>query len=134
MAYSGKGRSGAGDHFTGQSWQDFEGLSSNGRQMKQADKRYVRDLSGQAFWNMRKEDDPKFWDIKPEDYPTPAYYHQPKQAKVVPITEDVGEDIQDAQDGFAPSVNIPTQEKKERIFLTLKEGNVFRKMYEKFVK
>lgn len=135
MAWADRGRSGIGDNFSdnenGHTWQDFGGLSPNGRQMKQADKRYIHDISGAQYWSERKQGDEAFYNIKPEDYPTPSYYHQPKQAKVVSI---VDEDTQDAQDSSAPSVNILTKEKKESIFLTLKEGNIFRKMYEKFVK
>lgn len=128
--YGSRGRSGVGDQFTGKSWQDFEQLSPNGRQMKQADKRYIHDISGAQYWSERRQGDEAFYDIKPEDYRTPSYYHQPKQAKVVPITEDVEEE----NVLCIPSVNIPTQEKKDSIFLTLKEGNIFRKIYEKFVK
>lgn len=129
--YGSKGRSGVGAQFTGENWQDFEQLSPNGRQMKQEDKRYVRDLSGQAFWNMRKEADPRFYDIKPEDYPTPSYYHQPKQAKAVPIPEELFDRIDTL---IEKAEENEQNQKKESIFLTLKEGNVFRKMYEKFVK
>lgn len=137
MVWADRGRSGIGDNFSdnenGHTWQDFDGLSPNGQQVKEENKEYIRSLSGQAYWSTRKQGDEAFYNIKPEDYPTPAYYHQPKQAKVVPIVEAV-EDIEEAKDIFTSSVNTLTQEKKESIFLTLKEDNFFRKIYEKFVK
>lgn len=139
MAWSGRGRSGIGDSFSdnenGHTWQDFDGLSPNGREVKENNKEFIRSLSGEAYWSTRKQGDEAFYDIKPEDYRTPAYYHQPKQAKdqLEAETEAVEDQFIEVDDKPSDIIYMNPEE-KESIFLTLKEENIFRKIYEKFVK
>lgn len=129
--YLSTGRSGIGNQFSdnenGHTWQDLSGITPNGRQIKQEDKRYVRDLSGQAFWNMRKEDNPEFYDIKPEDYKCPSYYHLPRKPK--PVAENIAEAVQTVEENETLCID---KKEKVSVFLTLREDNIFRKIYEKY--
>lgn len=54
-----KGRSGIGDTNIQGTWEDWDGLSPNGRQYKNAITQETRNLSGQEYWNARKADYPK---------------------------------------------------------------------------
>jgi hypothetical protein len=56
--WAGKGRSGIGDTNTQGTWEDWDGLSPNGRQYKNAITQETRNLSGQEYWNARKADYP----------------------------------------------------------------------------
>lgn len=58
MAWKGKGRSGIGDMNIQGTWEDWDGLSPNGRQYKNAITQETRNLSGQEYWNARKADYP----------------------------------------------------------------------------
>lgn len=53
-----KGRSGIGDANIQCTWEDWDGLSPNGRQYKNAITQETRNLSGQEYWNARKADYP----------------------------------------------------------------------------
>ena len=57
--WTGKGRSGIGDTNLQGTWEDWDGLSPNGRQYKNAITQETRNLSGQEYWNARKADYPK---------------------------------------------------------------------------
>jgi len=57
--WTGKGRSGIGDTNIQGTWEDWDGLSPNGRQYKNAITQETRNLSGQEYWNARKADYPK---------------------------------------------------------------------------
>lgn len=91
--YNSTGRSGIGEAFTGETykghtWQDIGGVSPNGRQYMSEVTGQPNNLSGSAYWEMRK-DLPDMLDsatvITAESYKTPSYYHQPKKAKPVEI-------------------------------------------------
>jgi hypothetical protein len=56
--WTGKGRSGIGDTSIQGTWEDWDGLSPNGRQYKNAITQETRNLSGQEYWNARKADYP----------------------------------------------------------------------------
>ena len=56
--WTGKGRSGIGDTNIQGTWEDWDGLSPNGRQYKNAITQETRNLSGQEYWNARKADYP----------------------------------------------------------------------------
>ena len=56
--WTGKGRSGIGDTNIQGTWEDWDGLSPNGRQYKNALTQETRNLSGQEYWNARKADYP----------------------------------------------------------------------------
>ena len=58
MSWTGKGRSGIGDTNIQGTWEDWDGLSPNGRQYKNAITQETRNLSGQEYWNARKADYP----------------------------------------------------------------------------
>ena len=57
--WTSKGRSGIGDTNIQGTWEDWDGLSPNGRQYKNAITQETRNLSGQEYWNARKADYPK---------------------------------------------------------------------------
>lgn len=57
--WKGKGRSGIGDTNIQGTWEDFDGLSPNGRQYKNAITQECRNLSGSDYWFARKADYPK---------------------------------------------------------------------------
>lgn len=60
MVWRGKGRSGIGEQYLtdegwqGASWEDWENLSVNGRQVKNPLTGEPRDLSGMEYWHIRK--------------------------------------------------------------------------------
>lgn len=124
-----KGRSGVGDQFTGKSWDESFGLSDNGRQWKNEHAGEQRNLAGADYWHQRKALSPNHTaeNIRWDSYKCPSYYHQPKQEKAVPKEEIEEQPVE------TEAIIMP-QQKKESIFLTLKEENIFRKIYEKFVK
>lgn len=62
MVWGGKGRSGIGDQYTGGTWEDWEGLSTNGRQYKNQLTQETRNLSGSEYWHARKADNPSMFD------------------------------------------------------------------------
>lgn len=57
--WKGKGRSGIGDTNIQGTWEDWDGLSPNGRQYKSAITQETRNLSGADYWHARKADYPK---------------------------------------------------------------------------
>ncbi|MGL5013069.1 MAG: hypothetical protein ACRC6V_02105 [Bacteroidales bacterium] len=69
MAWKGVGRSGIGDQTIIGEYEDWDGLSMNGRQFKNRLTQETRDLSGADYWYQRKALEPKL----AEDIPT--YVH-----------------------------------------------------------
>jgi hypothetical protein len=67
--WKGVGRSGIGDQTIIGEYEDWDGLSMNGRQFKNRLTQETRDLSGADYWHQRKALEPKL----PEDIPT--YVH-----------------------------------------------------------
>ena len=59
MVWSGKGRSGIGDTSIQGTWEDWDGLSPNGRQYKNKITQETRNLSGADYWHTRKADYPR---------------------------------------------------------------------------
>lgn len=49
-----RGRSGVGDSFTGETYEDIEGLTPNGRQWINPLTKETRNLSGANYWHLRK--------------------------------------------------------------------------------
>lgn len=66
MSWKGTGRSGYGEQAILGDYDDWDGLSMNGRQWKSRLTKETRDLSGADYWHMRKALEPKM----PEDIPT----------------------------------------------------------------
>ena len=64
--WKGCGRSGYGDQAILGDYDDWDGLSMNGRQWKNRETKETRDLSGADYWHQRKAVEPKM----PEDIPT----------------------------------------------------------------
>lgn len=70
MVWRGKGRSGIGDQYltdepmSGASYEDWDGVSMNGRQFKNAFTQEVRDLSGNEYWKARKANNPTECDLE----------------------------------------------------------------------
>lgn len=58
MVWGGKGRSGIGDTNIQGTWEDWDGLSPNGRQYKNKLTQETRNLSGNDYWHLRKADFP----------------------------------------------------------------------------
>tara|TARA_Y100000114_G_C11764120_1_gene332313 strand:- start:17564 stop:18214 length:651 start_codon:yes stop_codon:yes gene_type:complete len=56
--WNGKGRSGIGDTNIQGTWEDWGGLSPNGREYKNALTQEARNLSGADYWHVRKADTP----------------------------------------------------------------------------
>lgn len=57
--WASKGRSGYGDATLQGDYDDWQGLSRNGRQWKNPATMQTRNLSGAAYWSLRKQDTPK---------------------------------------------------------------------------
>lgn len=66
MTWKGTGRSGIGDQTIIGEYDDWDGLSMNGRQWKNRLTKETRDLSGADYWHQRKALEPKI----PDDIPT----------------------------------------------------------------
>lgn len=66
MSWKGTGRSGYGEQTILGDYDDFDGLSMNGRQWKNRLTKETRDLSGADYWHQRKALEPKML----EDIPT----------------------------------------------------------------
>ena len=64
--WKGTGRSGYGEQTILGDYDDFDGLSMNGRQWKNRLTKETRDLSGADYWHQRKALEPKML----EDIPT----------------------------------------------------------------
>ena len=64
--WKGTGRSGIGEQTILGDYDDWDGLSMNGRQWKNRQTKETRDLSGSDYWHQRKAIEPKM----PEDIPT----------------------------------------------------------------
>lgn len=64
--WKGQGRSGIGDQTIIGEYEDWDGLSMNGRQWKSPHTQETRDLSGADYWHQRKALEPKV----AEDIPT----------------------------------------------------------------
>ena len=64
--WKGTGRSGYGEQTILGDYDDWHGLSMNGRQWKNRETKETRDLSGSDYWHQRKAIEPKM----PEDVPT----------------------------------------------------------------
>jgi len=58
MVWNGKGRSGIGDKSINGTWDDWDGLSPNGKQFKNPLTKEIRNLSGAEYWSARKADNP----------------------------------------------------------------------------
>ena len=64
--WKGTGRSGIGSQSISGGYDDWDGLSMNGRQFKSRETKETRDLSGADYWHQRKALEPKML----EDIPT----------------------------------------------------------------
>lgn len=62
--YGGEGRSGHHREYVGNHWDDWNGVSANGRQFKNAFTQEVRDLSGAEYWKSRKANNPSECDLE----------------------------------------------------------------------
>lgn len=114
--------------------------SHNGREFKSAVTGQVVSYSGADYWWARKQLPNKLdsaSEIRWDTYKTRSYYHQPRVKKpdVVEAIEEQQENI--SQETLDTDQTIPhniQQEDKESIFLTLKDENVFKQIYIKYMK
>lgn len=81
--WKGIGRSGIGDQTIIGEYEDFDGLSMNGRQWKNRLTQETRDLSGADYWHQRKALEPKM----AEDIPTFVHGRANVSAFADPITK-----------------------------------------------
>ncbi len=137
--WNSKGRSGHHEQYVGNHYTDWDGVSQNGRQYKSSVTGQTVNLEGQAYWSLRKQLPNKLdsaSDIRWDTYRTPSYYHLKREVVQKPETiEEQQENI--SQETLDTEHTIPQntqQEEKESIFLTLKDGNVFKQMYIKYMK
>lgn len=137
--WNSEGRSGHHEQYVGSHYTDWSGISPNGRQYKSSVTGQTVNLEGQAYWSLRKQLPNKLdsaSEIRWDSYKTPAFYHSPrKQKPVVESPKEKQENIsQETLDTDNPIPHNTQQEEKESIFLTLKDGNVFKQMYIKYMK
>ena len=83
MSWKGTGRSGYGDQSILGDYNDWDGLSMNGRQFKNRETKETRDLSGADYWHQRKALEPKM----PGDIPTYVNGRPNIQAFAEPVTK-----------------------------------------------
>ena len=83
MSWKGTGRSGYGDQAILGDYNDWDGLSMNGRQWKSRETKETRDLSGADLWHQRKALEPKML----EDIPTYVNGRPNIQAFAEPVTK-----------------------------------------------
>lgn len=81
--WKGTGRSGYGDQAILGDYDDWDGLSMNGRQFKNRETKETRDLSGADYWHQRKALEPKML----EDIPTYVNGRPNIQAFAEPVTK-----------------------------------------------
>lgn len=124
-----KGRSGYGDQSINGNYDDWSGLSMNGRQWKNELTGETRQLAGADFWHKRKELSPNHpaENIRWDSYKCPGYYHLPRKPK--PVVENTIENVQTAEENETLCID---KKEKVSVFLTLREDNIFRKIYEKY--
>lgn len=83
MSWKGTGRSGYGDQAILGDYDDWDGLSMNGRQWKSRETKETRDLSGADLWHQRKALEPKML----EDIPTYVNGRPNIQAFAEPVSK-----------------------------------------------
>jgi hypothetical protein len=83
MSWKGTGRSGIGEQSINGQYDDWDGLSMNGRQFKSRETKETRDLSGADYWHQRKALEPKML----EDIPTYVNGRPNIQAFVDPVAK-----------------------------------------------
>ena len=81
--WKGTGRSGYGDQAILGDYDDWDGLSMNGRQWKSRETKETRDLSGADYWHQRRALEPKML----EDIPTYVNGRPNIQAFAEPVTK-----------------------------------------------
>lgn len=144
-------RSGIGATVEDGTQEDWTNISPNGRQVRSAITGQINDLSGASYWEMRKELPDRLStasEIAWNTYPIPSYYHKvdrSKQSNVAQENEGFGGNLEhntyhnsevvtetvntEMVDTDEEVVYSSPQQDKESVFLSLSEGNVFRKMY-----
>ncbi len=132
-------RAGCGQAYEAGTRDSWGEISHNGREFKSAVTGQVTSYSGADYWWARKQLPNKLdsaSDIRWDTYRTPSYYHLKREAVQAPeIIEKQQENI--PQETLDTEQTIPhnkQQEEKESIFLTLKDGNVFKQIYIKYMK
>ena len=101
--WKGTGRSGIGEQTILGNYDDWDGLSMNGRQWKNRETKETRDLSGSDYWHQRKAIEPKM----PEDVPTfvkgrpnISAFAEPEPVRKVKPKKSVADSIDLAQKHF----------------------------------
>lgn len=144
-----KFRSGTGGQYSGNTWEDWSGLSPNGRQYRNAITNETRNLSGAEYWSARKADNARMLNealpshfnkngsanilaYKGDDKPKSSQKkEQPLEYKVFPqqrtydnlekLEKELEERLESEQIGIEEfeELNYHLQEKKERAWRNL---------------
>lgn len=107
--WKGTGRSGYGDQAILGDYDDFDGLSMNGRQWKSRLTKETRDLSGADYWHMRKALEPKMLEDIPtfvNGRPNIAAFAEPEQKPKIKKKKSVADSIDLAERHFQRLENM----------------------------
>lgn len=103
MSWKGTGRSGIGNQAILGDYNDWDGLSMNGRQWKSRLTKETRDLSGADYWHMRKALEPKMLEDIPtfvNGRPNIAAFAEPEQKPKAKKKKSVADSIDLAEKHF----------------------------------
>lgn len=101
--WKGCGRSGYGDQAILGDYDDWDGLSMNGRQWKNRETKETRDLSGSDYWHQRKAIEPKMLGDVPtfvNGRPNISAFSEPEPVRKVKPKKSVADSIDLAQKHF----------------------------------
>ena len=108
--WKGTGRSGYGEQTILGDYDDWHGLSMNGRQWKNRETKETRNLSGADYWHMRKAIEPKMLEDIPtfvNGRPNISAFAEPVQQKpVVKKKKSVADSIDLAEKHFQRMENM----------------------------
>ena len=103
MSWKGTGRSGYGEQSILGDYDDWDGLSMNGRQWKNRQTKETRNLSGADYWHQRKAIEPKMLEDIPtfvNGRPNISAFAEPEQKPVAKKRKSVADSIDLAQRHF----------------------------------
>lgn len=101
--WKGCGRSGYGDQAILGDYDDWDGLSMNGRRWKNRETKETRDLSGSDYWHQRKAIEPKMHEDVPtfvNGRPNISAFSEPEPVRKVKPKKSVADKIDLAQRHF----------------------------------
>lgn len=102
--WKGCGRSGYGDQTITGDYDNWDGLSMNGRQWKNRETKETRDLSGADYWHQRKAIEPKIHEDVPtfvNGRPNISAFSEPEPVRKVKPKKSVADSIDLAERHFS---------------------------------